>query len=52
MIAIGLVRSAYGAEVSRLIDIDRQTLMTVAGATPNLWAVGLIPLPPTTHAQI
>jgi hypothetical protein len=41
-----------GAWRSRLIDIDRAMLMTVAGATPNLLAVGLIPLPAATHAQI
>ena len=32
--------------------MDRTTLMTVLGATLNLLAVGLIPLPAATHAQI
>jgi hypothetical protein len=27
--------AVYGAELPRLIDFDRQTLMTVPGATPN-----------------
>jgi hypothetical protein len=49
-------RRHYGmicvAGLSRLLDIDRQTLMTVPGATPYLFAVGLMPLPAATHAQI
>jgi hypothetical protein len=40
------------ARPPRLIDFNRRMLMTVPGATPNLSAVGLIPLPAATLAQI
>ena len=46
------LEASTALRLSRLIDIDRAMLTTVPGATPNLLAVGLIPMPAATHAQI